>query len=61
MGKGKGVLSYWVVVVCLGCIMFEVDGVFYEIVKEVFCLVVQKFLVKCKFVVCNDYVILVVK
>lgn len=35
MGKGKGVVEYWVVVVKFGRVLFEVFGVILEIVKEV--------------------------
>lgn len=40
MGKGKGNFDYYVVEVKLGCIMFEFDGVFCEVVVEVLWLVV---------------------
>jgi large subunit ribosomal protein L16 len=57
MGKGKGAPSHWVAVVKPGRIMFEADGVSYEIAKEAMRLAAQKMPVKCKFVVRNDYVI----
>jgi large subunit ribosomal protein L16 len=57
MGKGKGAPSHWVAVVKPGRIMFEADGVSYEIAKEAMRLAAQKLPVKCKFVVRNDYVI----
>ena len=57
MGKGKGAPEYWVAVVKPGRIMFEADGVPYEIAKEAMRLAAQKLPVKCKFVVRNDYVI----
>ena len=57
MGKGKGAPSHWVAVIKTGCIMFEADGVPYEIAKEALRLAAQKLPVKCKFVVRNDYVI----
>ena len=57
MGKGKGALSHWVAVVKPGKIMFEADGVSYEIAKEAMRLAAQKLPVKCKFVVRNDFVI----
>ena len=57
MGKGKGAPSHWVAVVKPGRIMFEADGVSYEIAKEALRLAAQKLPVKCKFVVRNDYVI----
>jgi len=57
MGKGKGAPSHWVAVVRPGRIMFEADGVPYEVAKEALRLAAQKLPVKCKFVVRNDYVI----
>ncbi|MBM3452215.1 MAG: 50S ribosomal protein L16 [Bacteroidetes bacterium] len=57
MGKGKGAPSHWVAVVNPGRIMFEADGVPYEIAKEALRLAAQKLPVKCKFVVRNDFVI----
>ena len=57
MGKGKGAPSHWVAVVKPGRIMFEADGVSYEIANEALRLAAQKLPVKCKFVVRNDYVI----
>ena len=57
MGKGKGAPSHWVAVIKPGRIMFEADGVPYEIAKEAMRLAAQKLPVKCKFVVRNDYVI----
>ena len=56
MGKGKGAPSHWVAVVSPGRIMFEADGVPYEVAKEALRLAAQKLPVKCKFVVRNDYV-----
>lgn len=52
MGKGKGFLEYWVVVVKLGKVFYEMEGVFEELVVEVFVLVVVKLFVKMK-VVCK--------
>ena len=57
MGKGKGAPSHWVAVVKPGKIMFEADGVSYEIAKEARRLAAQKLPVKCKFIVRNDFVI----
>ena len=56
MGKGKGALSHWVAVVKPGRIMFEADGVPYEVAKEAMRLAAQKLPVKTKFVVRTDYV-----
>ena len=55
MGKGKGAPSHWVAVVKPGRIMFEADGVPYEVAKEAMRLAAQKLPVKCKFVVRNDF------
>src|SRR5690554_3463554 len=57
MGKGKGAPSHWVAVVKPGRILFEADGVPYEVAKEALRLAAQKLPVKCKFVTRNDYVI----
>ncbi|MCF8329473.1 MAG: 50S ribosomal protein L16 [Crocinitomicaceae bacterium] len=57
MGKGKGAPSHWVAVVKPGKIMFEADGVSYEIAKEAMRLAAQKLPVKCKFIVRNDFVV----
>lgn len=57
MGKGKGALSHYVAPVKPGRIMFEADGVPYEIAKEAMRLAAQKLPVKTKFVVRRDYVI----
>ena len=57
MGKGKGAPSHWVAVIKPGCIMFEADGVPYDIAKEAMRLAAQKLPVKCKFIVRNDYVL----
>ncbi|MEN9742530.1 MAG: hypothetical protein RLZZ65_335, partial [Bacteroidota bacterium] len=57
MGKGKGAPSHWVAVIKPGTIMFEADGVPYEIAKEAMRLAAQKLPVKCKFIVRNDYVL----
>jgi len=55
MGKGKGALSHYVAVVRPGRIMFECDGVPYEIAKEALRLAAQKLPVKTKMVIRNDY------
>lgn len=56
MGKGKGALSHYVAPVKPGRIMFEADGVPYEVAKEAMRLAAQKLPVKTKFVVRRDYV-----
>ena len=56
MGKGKGALSHWVAPVKPGRIMFEAEGVPFEVAKEAMRLAAQKLPVKTKFVVRRDYV-----
>ena len=55
MGKGKGAPSHFVAVVRPGRILFECDGVPYDVAKEAMRLAAQKLPVKCKFVTRNDY------
>ena len=55
MGKGKGILEYYVAVVKPGRILFEADGVSLETAKEALRLAAQKLPVRTKFVVRNDY------
>ncbi len=55
MGKGKGAPSHFVAVVRPGRILFECDGVPYDVAKEAMRLAAQKMPVKCKFVTRNDY------
>lgn len=55
MGKGKGALDHWVAVVKPGRIMFEMDGVPYDVAKEAFRLAAQKLPVLTKTVVRRDY------
>jgi len=56
MGKGKGAPDHWVAVVRPGRIMFEAEGVPYEVAKEAMRLAAQKLPVRTKFVVRPDYV-----
>ena len=56
MGKGKGALDHWVAPVKPGRILFELDGVPYEVAKEALRLAAQKLPVRTKFVVRRDYV-----
>jgi len=56
MGKGKGAPSHWVAVVRPGRIMFEADGVPFEVAKEALRLAAQKLPIKTKFVVRKDYI-----
>jgi len=55
MGKGKGAPSHWVAPVRPGRILFECDGVPFEVAKEAMRLASQKLPVKTKFVVRKDY------
>ena len=55
MGKGKGALSHYVAVIRPGRIMFEMDGVSYEIAKEALRLAAMKLPVKTKMVTRPDY------
>ena len=55
MGKGKGVPAGWVAPVTPGRILFEVEGVSFDIAKEALRLAAQKLPVKTKFVVRRDY------
>ena len=56
MGKGKGAPEHFVAIVKPGRVMFEVDGVSFEIAKEALRLAAQKLPIKTKFVVRRDYV-----
>lgn len=51
MGKGKGSPEYWVAVVKAGRIMFELEGVDFELAKEAMRLASHKLPIKTKFVV----------
>lgn len=55
MGKGKGDVVGWAAPVLPGRVLFEVDGVSYEIAKEALRLAAQKLPVKTKFIVRHDY------
>lgn len=54
MGKGKGAVDHYVAVIKPGCIMFEMDGVPFEIAEEGLRLAAQKLPIKCKVVVRPD-------
>ena len=51
MGKGKGTVDHYVVVVKPGVVMFEMDGVGEQMAKEAMQLAAYKLPVKCKFIV----------
>ena len=55
MGKGKGSPELWVAIVKPGKIIFEVDGVPFDIAQEALRLAAQKLPIKVKFVVRRDY------
>ena len=55
MGKGKGALDHWVAVIRPGRVLFEADGVPYDVAKEAMRLASQKLPLKTKFVLRNDY------
>jgi len=56
MGKGKGAPEGFVVPITPGRIMFEIEGVSYDVAKEALRLGAQKMPVQTKLVVRNDYV-----
>jgi large subunit ribosomal protein L16 len=55
MGKGKGAPEGFVAPVTPGRIIFEVEGVTFEVAKEALRLAAQKLSVTTKFVVRHDY------
>ena len=55
MGKGKGNPEGFVAPITPGRIIFEIEGVSYEVAKEALRLAAQKLPVTTKFVVRNDY------
>jgi large subunit ribosomal protein L16 len=55
MGKGKGAPEYFVARVSPGRILFEAEGVSYEVAKEALRLGAQKLPVATKFVARRDY------
>jgi len=56
MGKGKGTPEGFVVPVTPGRILFEAEGVPFEVAKEALRLGAQKLPITTKFVVRHDYV-----
>ncbi|PIE86133.1 MAG: 50S ribosomal protein L16 [Bacteroidia bacterium] len=56
MGKGKGAPEMFVAPVTPGRILFEAEGVPFEVAKEALRLAAQKLPVKTKFVIRRDYV-----
>lgn len=55
MGKGKGAPELWVARVTPGRILFEAEGVPYNIAKEALRLAAQKLPITTKFVVRHDF------
>jgi large subunit ribosomal protein L16 len=55
MGKGKGAPEYFVARITPGRILFEAEGVSYDVAKEAMRLGAQKLPVLTKFVVRRDY------
>jgi large subunit ribosomal protein L16 len=55
MGKGKGSLDHYIAVVKPGTIMFEMDGVPFNVAEEAFRLAAQKLPVLTKTIVRRDY------
>ena len=56
MGKGKGSVEYYAAVVNPGRMLFEMDGVPFEVAKEALRLAAQKLPVKTKFIIRRDLV-----
>ena len=54
MGKGKGSVSYWVCSVQSGQILYEMDGIPYQLAKTGFTLAYQKLPLKTEFVSVNS-------
>ena len=54
MGKGKGAPEYWVAVIKPGRVLFECDGVSFEVASEALRLAAQKLPVKTKFIKRRD-------
>ena len=56
MGKGKGALDHYVAQIKPGKVLFEMDGVPFEVAKEALRLAAQKLPVLTKTIVRRDYV-----
>ncbi len=54
MGKGKGAPEYWVAVVKPGRVLFECDGVPFDVANEALRLAAQKLPIKTKFIKRRD-------
>ena len=55
MGKGKGAPEYWVATINPGRIIFEIDGVNFDIAKEALRLAAQKLPIRTKFIISRTY------
>ena len=55
MGKGKGAVDHWVAAIRPGRVLFEADGVPFDVAKEAMRLAAQKLPLKTRFVVRNDF------
>jgi len=55
MGKGKGAVEYYVAPVTPGRILFEADGIPFDVAREGMRLAAQKLPIATKFVVRPDY------
>ncbi len=56
MGKGKGSPEYWAAIVKPGRVLFECEGVDFEIAKEALRLAAQKLPIKTKFIVSREFI-----
>ncbi|MBK6860586.1 MAG: 50S ribosomal protein L16 [Saprospiraceae bacterium] len=55
MGKGKGALDHYVAVIKPGTILFEMDGIPYDVAVEAFALAAQKLPIKTKTIVRREF------
>lgn len=55
MGKGKGALDHYVAIVKSGAVMFEMDGIPYQVAEEAFNLAAQKLPIKTKVVIRREF------
>ncbi len=55
MGKGKGDIEHYVARISPGRIIFEAEGVSYDVAKEALRLAAQKLPIKTKFIVRRDF------
>ncbi|MFW5781731.1 MAG: 50S ribosomal protein L16 [Candidatus Muiribacteriaceae bacterium] len=54
MGKGKGSVDYWVSVVKKGRILFELEGVSFDVAKKAMALAQHKLPIKTKFIYSDE-------